>query len=73
MQVNVMKAEVKMLVNAVEMLRDKHNILTDELTDAFTAIDVSFRREEGRWGLCETELQGIKGQLGRYGQSGWEQ
>ena len=59
MQVNVLRAEVKTLVGAVEMLRDKHNVLSHDITVALTSINEWGNEEERRWGLCDSELQGI--------------
>ncbi len=68
MHVNVLKAEVKTLVSAVEVLREKHNLLTEDLRGAFTTIDDWGRTQERRWDICEQELHDIKNQLGRHGQ-----
>ena len=68
MHVNVLRAEVRTLASAVEILREKHNFLTEDLSGAFTTLDDWGRTQEKRWGLCENELQAIKTQLGRHGQ-----
>ena len=59
-QVCVLTAEVQSLLGAVVLLRGKHNDLVDEVSDAFTVVEASFKSEEVRWGQCNSDLQFIQ-------------